>query len=235
MFQNLLFKTTQAHHDANLVCMIGGKLIEHDSHPLKEISEDMVSTMVAGLKERFGDEINERLENVPGGPVEFHIQKNHEIFVYGLATHNILIHHSIFDGLLADLIVWIKEKEPAMFDGAIHGRKIDFSQISNMDLEAIRKPLVEKYVSGLLRESIESKVKAITACIKGELPDLKNGYRYDTDLMVEIDNRRHQIIHNPTENVKIEDRAEIADYLRNCSMAFIFYVFDKLVELDKPQ
>lgn len=234
-FTQLFTHVTQAHHDADLILQIGKQILDENPETMQKMSQEIVDVLVDGMKEKMDTDISEMLANIPGGAVNFQVERNNDIFIYGLVTHNIVMHHSIFDGLLGDLIQWIAEVNPSLFDGAIKDRKIAVGDVTGGGFEDAKKQITQKYVKEILRESVSKKVTAITAAITGPVPDLNSGYIYDGDFMEDVDLRRHDIIHDISKRVRIDDGLKISNYMRQSSIAFTYHVFGKLHEtMAKP-
>lgn len=234
-FVELFSEASQAHHDADAVCKIGGQLITKNPKAMQQISEEIIDAMESAYEKHVGDGKLD-LSKIPGGAVQFQFQRNLDIFSYGLASHNIVMHHSIFDGLLSDLLGWIAGEQPALFDNEIKDKTLKISDLQTLDQSQIMEPVINKYLADLCRQSIFKKMDAICRIIKGPLPTLEpmviEGYTRDDVKLKDIDERRHEIIHNPLQRVNVTDRHEIADYMRNSSIAFVNYVFTKLAKSD---
>ena len=234
-FVKLFSEANQAHHDADAVCKIGGQLITKNPEAMQQISEDIIEAMESAYEEHVGDGKLD-LSKIPGGAVQFQFQRNLDVFSYGLASHNIVMHHSIFDGMLSDLLGWIADEQPALFEDEIKNKTLKVSELQNLNPDQIMEPVINKYLADLCRQSIFKKMDAICRIIKGPLPTLKpmviEGYTREDVKLKDIDDRRHEIIHNPLQRVNVTDRHEIADYMRNSSIAFGVYVFTKLAESD---
>lgn len=234
-FKEISSEVIQAHYDADAVCRIGGQLITKNPKALEEISKEIIEATGSAYEEVYGDG-KHYVSKFPDSAVQFQLIRNLDIFSYGLFSHNIVMHHSIFDGLLSDLLSLIADEQPALFADEIKKKTLKISDLQTSNPDQIMKLVIDRYVADLCRESIFKKMDAICRIIKGPLPTMKprviEGYTRDDVKLKNIDDRRHEIIHNPLKRVNITDWQEIADYMRNSSIAFVIYVFTKFDESD---
>lgn len=104
--------------------------------------------------------------------------------------------HAAAEATAYDLCVLIGKMDPTRWDSVLSNKRIEFREVLESDADAIRQRLLKQYLKAFEQLSFVAKLDQLhNMCGGGRTWTWSKLYKYNEDLLKEIDGKRHEMVH----------------------------------------
>lgn len=149
-------------------------------------------------------------------------------FVYTLDAATIVFAHSILDAAIFDCLRICAIAAPDSWRENLGARKVSLNEVALKSASDLLREAIESELTRLERESLLGKVDRTFQLCKPEKQEyLTNGFRFERDRLVKLDELRHNVVHDPSTVVSFGTLSDDLDFMQKSGLHIFSMVGDK--------
>jgi hypothetical protein len=136
-----------------------------------------------------------------------------------LHASTIIFAHSILDAVMFDCVCICGISSPIDWSDAVSNKKITLAEVAKKPYLELLVELVEVDLRRYERESLITKVDRIFQICKPTKQEyLTNGFRFDRERLVRLDELRHNLVHRPGVEWSFDTIYEDLEFMQRCGL-----------------
>lgn len=147
-------------------------------------------------------------------------------YLNAVSTAALIFSHSVLDAAVTDFCRVIAEEAPERWDSSLDGKTAKFEQVRSLNVETIRRQLLDSFLDQLDREPLPRRIERLIGICKPPGETLNSeGYTFDAERIRLIDDRRHRLVHSGATAPSLEEVRGEVEYLEATTFRLMSCLF----------